>query len=140
MKNFVVYKSNTGQILRSGLCADADVLLQVQNEQEELLVDVTADVKLYYVDNGSVVLLPPRPGDSFVFDYSTKQWVDTRTNETQWAVVRADRNQRLQATDWTQLADIPAQTKSLWEPYRQELRDVTSQSDPFNIVWPTPPQ
>lgn len=38
------------------------------------------------------------------------------------------------------LADIPAQTKSLWEPYRQELRDVTSQSDPFNIVWPTLPQ
>ena len=26
-----------------------------------------------------------------------------------------------------------------WRTYRQQLRDVTSQPDPFNIVWPTPP-
>lgn len=69
----------------------------------------------------------------------TKKWEDTRTNDSQWIVIREERNQKLQASDWTQLADIPSETKSLWEPYRQALRDVTLQADPFNIVWPSPP-
>lgn len=94
---------------------------------------------IYYSDDNLVVDIPPKPNEYCVFDYTTKQWVDPRTPETQWPIVRAERNQRLQATDWTQLADIPQETKALWEPYRQALRDVTSQPDPFNIVWPTPP-
>jgi hypothetical protein len=48
----------------------------------------------------------------------TKKWEDTRTNDSQWIVIREERNQKLQASDWTQLADIPSGTKSLWEPYR----------------------
>ena len=57
---------------------------------------------------------------------------------TQWVVVRLARNEMLQATDWTQLADSPAD-KPVYEVYRQQLRDVTTQSDPFNIVWPVKP-
>jgi hypothetical protein len=98
------------------------------------------DPNAYYVRGGSLVLLPTKPNEYCEFDYVAEQWFDLRTNDTQWTAVRADRNQRLQATDWTQLADIPAETKLLWEPYRQELRDVTNQPDPFSIVWPTPPQ
>lgn len=134
---YFLYEKLSGRIYSATTLMPENLSPEYSVVPSELPITAGSD---YYVDNGSVVLLPPRPGDSFVFDYATKQWVDTRTNETQWAVVRADRNQRLQVTDWTQLADIPAQTKSLWEPYRQELRDVTSQSDPFNIVWPTPPQ
>ena len=26
-----------------------------------------------------------------------------------------------------------------WLDYRQAMRDVTEQSDPLNIIWPTPP-
>ena len=26
-----------------------------------------------------------------------------------------------------------------WETYRQELRDITTQPDPFNITWPSIP-
>jgi hypothetical protein len=110
---------------------------------EIFVLEVSADPldpNAYYVKGGSLVLLPTKPNEYCEFDYVAEQWFDLRTNDTQWAAVRADRNQRLQATDWTQLADIPAETKSLWEPYRQALRDVTNQPDPFSIVWPTPPQ
>jgi len=93
----------------------------------------------YYVSSNELVLLPEPPNQYSVFNYTTKQWEDTRTDESQWVVVREERNQKLQASDWTQLADIPSETKSLWEPYRQALRDVTLQPDPFNITWPTPP-
>ena len=58
----------------------------------------------------------------------------------QWEVVREKRNKLLTESDWTQLPDIPQATKDLWEPYRQELRDITNQSDPYNITWPIPPQ
>ena len=58
--------------------------------------------------------------------------------DAQWAVVRADRNALLAASDWTQLPDAPVDAAA-WATYRQALRDLTQQSDPFNIVWPVPP-
>jgi hypothetical protein len=60
----------------------------------------------------------------------------TQRAETQWQVIRNQRNQLLKDSDWTQLADAPVD-KSVWATYRQSLRDITQQSDPFNIVWPT---
>ena len=59
--------------------------------------------------------------------------------EAKWVEVRENRNQLLQECDWTQLGDIPNETKTIWQSYRQELRDVTSQSNPFDIVWPVKP-
>jgi hypothetical protein len=38
-------------------------------------------------------------------------------------------------SDWTQVADAPVD-KAVWATYRQALRDITTQTDPFNIVWP----
>ena len=35
--------------------------------------------------------------------------------------------------------DVPNSTKILWQNYRQELRDITKQADPFNITWPGEP-
>lgn len=61
--------------------------------------------------------------------------------ERQWANIRSERNQYLSACDWTQLSDAPLTNVETadWGSYRQALRDITTQSDPFNIQWPTPP-
>ena len=56
-----------------------------------------------------------------------------------WATVRAERDAMLRASDWTQLPDIPASTRAAWAIYRQALRDITEQTDPFNINWPVQP-
>jgi hypothetical protein len=53
----------------------------------------------------------------------------------QWAVVRAERNKLLADCDWTQLPDASADAAA-WATYRQALRDITDQANPFNIVWP----
>ena len=54
--------------------------------------------------------------------------------------VRADRNQRLASSDWTQLADAPVD-KAAWAAYRQALRDITTQQGfPWNIQWPAQPE
>jgi hypothetical protein len=67
-----------------------------------------------------------------------------------WTQLRAERNRRLAATDWTQLADahLSQEKKDAWAAYRQELRDlpdevtesmlvVTSPSD--SVPWPLDP-
>jgi hypothetical protein len=54
--------------------------------------------------------------------------------------VRADRNQRLSDSDWTQVADAPVD-KAAWAAYRQALRDVPSQNGfPWSVEWPTQPE
>ena len=53
--------------------------------------------------------------------------------------VRSERDARLAACDWTQVADAPV-NKTAWATYRQALRDVTSQSGfPFDVSWPAEP-
>ncbi len=59
--------------------------------------------------------------------------------ENQWFIVRQTRNELLAECDWTQLSDIPQTTKDLWSTYRQELREITNQPNPFNIEWPVKP-
>lgn len=132
------YDVATGRIVGSASCSAEDAVAN-KPAGAAMLTGMYDGLEFYIVDEVPT-RLPPKAYDFFVFDYAAKQWVDPRTNETQWAVVRSDRNQRLLRTDWTQLADIFLETKALWEPYRQALRDVTNQSDPFNIIWPTPPQ
>ena len=56
----------------------------------------------------------------------------------QWAAIRTERNALRAASDWTQLADAPV-NRFAWADYRQDLRDITLHSDPFNIRWPIKP-
>jgi len=55
-------------------------------------------------------------------------------------IVRDRRNALLSESDWTQARDIPDAVATLWQPYRQQLRDVTGQQGfPFNVEWPVQP-
>lgn len=57
----------------------------------------------------------------------------------QAASVRAARNTKLAACDWTQLVDSSAD-KTSWATYRQALRDIPSQDGfPWNVIWPVEP-
>jgi hypothetical protein len=62
--------------------------------------------------------------------------IDTANKASQ---VRSERNKKLTASDWTQIADSTAD-KALWATYRQALRDITSQAGfPWTIEWPEQP-
>tara|TARA_B000000532_G_C18860749_1_gene403982 strand:+ start:1261 stop:1710 length:450 start_codon:yes stop_codon:yes gene_type:complete len=56
---------------------------------------------------------------------------------TQWYLIRAQRNSLIERTDWRAGSDVTLSDE--WKTYRQALRDVPTQSDPFNITWPTEP-
>ena len=58
------------------------------------------------------------------------------------ADVRRERNERLTASDWTQMADSPLspEKRSAWAAYRQALRDLPSvYSGEGPIPWPAAP-
>lgn len=57
------------------------------------------------------------------------------------AELRAERDARLRACDWTVLPDVPEPTRLAWLTYRQALRDLPdTTTDPFAPIWPTPPE
>ena len=59
-----------------------------------------------------------------------------------WSAIRAQRNQKLFRSDWTQGADSPlnSQAKQAWATYRQALRDLPKTfAQPGQVVWPTEP-
>ena len=55
----------------------------------------------------------------------------------EWSQVRMERNMLLQQTDWRASSDLTLSDD--WKDYRQALRDIPTQSDPFNITWPVAP-
>lgn len=61
--------------------------------------------------------------------------------ENQWANIRNQRNNLLQQSDWicAKAVDTGESVSDEWKTYRQTLRDVTLQDDPFAIVWPVKP-
>ena len=62
-----------------------------------------------------------------------------RLDAEQAARVRADRNARLAACDWTQVLDSTVDVPA-WGVYRQALRDVPQQAGfPWAVVWPESP-
>jgi hypothetical protein len=68
-----------------------------------------------------------------------EQQYKLQKDSEQASSVRAQRTQLLKDSDWTQVADAPID-KTAWAQYRQQLRDVPSQTGfPWNITWPTQP-
>lgn len=81
-----------------------------------------------YVDSGKAY--------SVKVESTTSEEQTTLTNQ-QWSRIRLQRDKLLQNTDWRASSDLTLADD--WKNYRQALRDVPTQSDPFNITWPTAP-
>lgn len=62
------------------------------------------------------------------------------TPDEKWAAIRDKRDKLLTNCDWTQIDDSPKKAIQEWLDYRQALRDITTQVDPFNILWPDKPE
>jgi len=97
---------------------------------------VTADT--HWIVNGQIAEKDPRPSPLHKWDTSHGRWVfDTVFGAMD---ARRVRRQLLEASDWTQLPDVPLSTRAAWADYRQVLRDITDQPGfPEQIDWPTPP-
>jgi hypothetical protein len=90
------------------------------------------------ITEGTPVLMEGVYYQNWIQTNASQSEIDYRL-ENQWFIIRETRNELLAECDWTQLADVPTETKSIWSEYRQSLRDITSQTNPFSITWPVKP-
>jgi hypothetical protein len=77
-------------------------------------------------------------------------WIETNKTESEisssielkWLEIREYRNELLKECDWTQFQDSPITGSKLieWQTYRQELRDITTEENPFTLTWPIRPE
>lgn len=83
-------------------------------------------------------------GPSYSFNGTEVQrvfTVEAIPDEEKAGQVRAERNAKLTASDWTQGKDIPDNISTAWATYRQALRDVPAQANfPWEVTWPTQPE
>ena len=114
------------EFLKANSCMTVTVW-KAYNQLTEKLASVAP-----YIEENTVYTIAVEP--------LTASEIEANT-ESQWAKIRSQRDTLLQACDWTQLPDVPldSKTKEQWVNYRQALRDVTSQADPYNIEWPIAP-
>lgn len=99
----------------------------------------------HYFAGRVMVETPARPGPWA--DWNGAEWFDPRPPEAVYraamAALRSERDRRLTASDWTQMADAPLNNaqREAWREYRTALRDLTETTpDLENPVWPTPPK
>ena len=129
-------------------CTDENVqerLIQLSDYQAEGIYNIK-----YYASKRDAEEILDSEGKS----HSPKQYVqshfvgddtakDKRILDQKWADIRTKRNRLLTESDWVVVkakeehpnASIPSD----WVDYRTELRDITKQSDPDDITWPTKP-
>ena len=91
----------------------------------------------YLIPRGVILAPPPPPKKNKIRVWDGLAWYydDITAKEK----TKAERNARLLASDWTQLADVPKATRDKWKPYRKALRDITEEEAwPF-VEWPDLP-
>jgi len=116
---------------------------KISPELETRVLDTIIANKQFKVEGDDIVLAPePYPAEASWFNFDNNTWVKIIDTQNKWIQVRAQREELLKQSDWVSLPDVtmPENLKQLWFNYRQQLRDVTDQPDPYHIIWPTPPQ
>ena len=79
--------------------------------------------------------------DAEIAEINARKPTDAEILTRKWQGVRNQRNSLLAQTDWvvTKASETGVAETDAWKTYRQALRDITTQSDPDNITWPTEP-
>ena len=88
-------------------------------------------------EHGPALLIDGVWTQNYIVSELPTEEATTKADE-QWGRIRIERNAKLIASDWTQVADAPVDAAE-WATYRQALRNITNQTNPFNIVWPAVP-
>lgn len=145
---YSVYDLDTGEFTGARLSGDPDfvrrntpagmAVLSGEHDHRRWRVDVPSD--------GLIPFQPLRPADNALvtwrWDEQAWRWMPIPTRSSKLTIVREQRNALLAASDWAALPDVPMadEVRRAWLAYRQALRDITEQSDPFNLAWPKAPE
>lgn len=79
--------------------------------------------------------------DAEIAEFNASKPTEAEVLNEQWRYVRNKRDDLLAKTDWvvTRASETGVAETDAWKTYRQALRDITTQSNPYDITWPTEP-
>jgi len=151
--NYTVFDIASKEIIRSGVCDEDIFALQadvgqgvIEGEYNNFVGYVENNVIVFYTAQ-QTALKQNQPSPFSYWSNQTFSWIDSRTETQQYNDakngVALQRNTLLYESDWTQIPNNPLsiEEQEAWAVYRQQLRDITSQSGyPLNVVWPTKPR
>ena len=115
-------------------CTDENVqerLVQLSDYVSNTIEGTTYNIKYYVSKRDSEI---DGVNSHFIGDNTAKV---ARLLADKWENVRSQRDRKLAETDYLALSDNTLATNM--KKYRQDLRDVPTQSDPDDITWPTKP-
>ena len=130
-------------------CTDENVQARLNQLSDYTRMDGVYNIK-YYASKRDAEEILDNDGNS----HDPKQYVsshfigqddtkDARILADKWANIRTRRNRELTESDWVVVKakeEHPnTSIDSNWMDYRTALRDITDQSDPDDITWPTKP-
>lgn len=151
MKSFINYDLITGEIYNFGQVDDD--LIDLYRISGKGFIEEYATPDVAYVNNQQIVFYTEQQRltkasyhpSYYLWSNEAFEWIDPRSEQDKYNEAdykaKLQRNDLLLSCDWTQLSDVVLANKQEWAVYRQELRDITTQSGyPFNINWPTKPE
>ena len=131
----VDYSGETGYTIVE--CTDEDVGKRLVQLDDYISDEGVYNIKYYATKRDSEI---DGVKSHFIGDDTAK---DKRILDQKWANIRSKRNRLLTESDWVVVkakeTHANASIPSDWVDYRTELRDITKQSDPDDITWPTKP-
>ncbi len=111
--------------------ASSSIYLVIENESFPSHTEYQSIVEQTPIQSGSV----------YIQAYSVEDVDTAEVNEGRLEYIRGKRDELLLETDWVVLPHSPITGSDLdeWIQYRQDLRNITNQENPFEIIWPTKP-
>ena len=110
------------------------------SKRDSEIVDVEAHTIAAHTDEDGNDVATTYVKSHFIGQDDTR---DARILAEKWADIRTRRNRELTESDWVVVKakeEHPnTSIDSNWMDYRTALRDITDQSDPDDITWPTKP-
>lgn len=136
----VYFYENNGRIVRVGSMSESSIELNLADGLSYGVGDAVID--RYFVENGQLVEMPDKPGENYIFEYTSKTWQPDLVLAESSALAKrnqllADGPDRVNPMWW---ASMSAADQTAVTEYRQALLDITQQPGyPLEITWPDLP-
>jgi hypothetical protein len=143
MAQYALIRNADGWIISKGFTFD---LTEIEPEPGQLVralsesEDFDPTSVRYDAATDSFVPIPMRPSPRH--EWTAGGWVDAATVEQRWEWVRSIRDGLLSRSDWvvTRATERGQPVEPDVAAYREALRDITLQADPYHIQWPAAPE
>jgi hypothetical protein len=141
MNTYILYNKKTGQLIQvMKNCNLEDILHMLSEDVGAKLATDLPENSDYYIQDNSIVTIPPQPSSNHIWDPGSKQW--ELSKGLMLLKIKQLQQRLLRESDWIiiRALDQGVPIPKDWQTYRQKLRDIDAQPGyPNTIEWPIKP-